>query len=187
VTSEHGEGSCFWFTLRLGVAQAQVQSDLRAGSEDAAPLAGLTLLLVDDHPAFRQVAEALLGQAGAEVLLAGHGAEALECLAAQSVDAVLMDIQMPVMDGLAATRTIRERPEWAGLPVIAMTANARPEERERCLDAGMTDAIGKPFDPVVLIELILQRVGASRAKEASGHEAEAVEEAAGHIREGGRP
>lgn len=187
VTSEHGEGSCFWFTLRLGVAHAQAQSDLRAGGEDAVPLAGLTLLLVDDHPAFQQVAEALLGQAGAQVRLASNGAEALECLAAEPVDAVLMDIQMPVMDGLTATRAIREQPEWAGLPVIAMTANARPEERTRCLDAGMTDAIAKPFDPVVLIELILQRVGVSRAKAASGRQASAVEEAAGQSREGESP
>lgn len=154
VTSELGEGSCFWFTLRLGVAKAQVQSDLCAGSEDAAPLAGLTLLLVDDHPAFRQVAEALLEQAGAEVLLAGHGAEALECLTAQPVDAVLMDVQMPGMDGLEATQLIRKHPEWAGLPVVAMTANARLEERDRCLQAGMTDFVAKPFHPPTLVRLI---------------------------------
>jgi CheY-like chemotaxis protein len=78
---------------------------------------------------------------------AGNGAEALQCLAVQAYDLVLMDMQMPVMDGFEATRKIRANPRLAGLPVVAMTANALPEDRERCLAAGMNDHIAKPIRP----------------------------------------
>jgi CheY-like chemotaxis protein len=87
----------------------------------------------------------MLAQHGVAVEMAEHGAEALEKLAAGSYDLVFMDVQMPVMDGLAATRAIRARPGLEGLPVVAMTANALEGDRERCLEAGMNDYVAKPI------------------------------------------
>ena len=154
VTSEHGQGSRFWFTLTLGVPAQVVQSSATAALDTSPQLQGLRLLLVDDSEAYQQVAAELLQRAGAQVVLATSGQEALDQLAQQRFDAVLMDIQMPGMDGLEATRRIRQHPPWANLPVIAMTANARLEERERCHLAGVTDFVAKPFHPPTLIRLI---------------------------------
>ena len=154
VTSEHGQGSRFWFTLRLGMPARFVQP-LDVEALDGAPqLLGVRLLLVDDSEAYQQVAAELLQRAGAQVVLANGGQEALDQLARQQFDAVLMDIQMPGMDGLEATRRIRQHPPWAALPVIAMTANARLEERDRCHLADVTDFVAKPFHPPALIRLI---------------------------------
>lgn len=105
------------------------------------------VLLVEDNEINREVAMHLLQQAGISPDTAGNGAEALQCLAVQAYDLVLMDMQMPVMDGFEATRKIRANPRLAGLPVVAMTANALPEDRERCLAAGMNDHIAKPIRP----------------------------------------
>ena len=154
VTSEHGQGSRFWFTLTLGVPAQVVPSSATAALDTSPQLQGLRLLLVDDSEAYQQVAAELLQRAGAQVVLATSGQEALDQLAQQRFDAVLMDIQMPGMDGLEATRRIRQHPPWANLPVIAMTANARLEERERCHLAGVTDFVAKPFHPPTLIRLI---------------------------------
>jgi signal transduction histidine kinase/ActR/RegA family two-component response regulator len=154
VTSEHGQGSRFWFTLTLGVPAQVVPSSATAALDTSPQLQGLRLLLVDDSEAYQQVAAELLQRAGAQVVLATSGQEALDQLAQQRFDAVLMDIQMPGMDGLEATRRIRQHPPWANLPVIAMTANARIEERERCHLAGVTDFVAKPFHPPTLIRLI---------------------------------
>lgn len=163
VTSEHGLGSCFWFTLKLGVPEVAV-SALAGDVHEAPPqLLGVNLLLVDDSEAYQQVAAELLQQAGAQVVVANGGQDALDCLARQGFDAVLMDIQMPGIDGLEATRRIRQHPHWANLPVIAMTANARLEERERCRLAGMTDFVAKPFHPPTLIRLIADVCRATHA------------------------
>lgn len=154
VTSERGKGSRFWFTLRLGLP-ARVATPLGDPARDAElPLLGVRLLLVDDSEAYQQVATELLQRAGAQVVLANSGQEALDQLAQQRFDAVLMDIQMRGMDGLEATRRIRQHPTWADLPVIAMTANARLEERNRCHLAGVTHFVAKPFHPPALIRLI---------------------------------
>ena len=112
-------------------------------------LAGLNLLLVEDNEVNQEVAKAMLSGVGAHVTVADHGAEALTRLEelGDAVDAVLMDVQMPVMDGMEATRRIRERGEWVKLPVIAMTANASVRDREACLAAGMNDHVPKPIDP----------------------------------------
>lgn len=119
------------------------------------PLRGLRILLVEDHELNQQVALELLGSvAGAEVAVAGDGCQALALLAERPFDAVLMDVQMPGMDGLEATRRLRAMPGLESLPVIAMTAHALVQEREACLAAGMDDFISKPFELEHLVQLL---------------------------------
>ncbi len=144
------------------------------GEEDAAPaeasiertdttrgaLAGRRVLLVEDNAINRQVAEELLGAVGVRVSHAENGQRALDRLEQETFDAVLMDIQMPVMDGITATRRIRETPRFAELPVIAMTAHALPAEREKSLAAGMNAHLTKPIDPTALYGALARFVGA---------------------------
>ncbi len=121
-----------------------------AGLGTEVRLDGVRLLLAEDNEINQQIARELLESAGASVTIAGNGREALEQLAlggAQAYDAVLMDLQMPELDGFAATQRIRADARWAELPILAMTAHATAEERERCLAAGMVDHIAKPIDP----------------------------------------
>ncbi|NIX94499.1 response regulator [Pseudomonas fulva] len=103
------------------------------------------ILLVEDNPVNQLVAKGMLAKLGCQVELATQGVEALARLEEQAFDLVLMDCNMPVMDGYEATRHIRERGRWPGLPIVALTANAMPEERERCRAAGMDDYLAKPF------------------------------------------
>ncbi|MGM9483813.1 response regulator [Roseateles sp. NT4] len=127
-------------------------------------LAGLHLLVVEDNPGNQQVTRELLELEGAEISLAGDGQQALTLLAQtrgrRGFDAVLMDVQMPVMDGTTATRLIRRRLGLT-LPVIAMTAGALDTERQACLEAGMDEHIGKPFDPDVVVAVLRRRCGAA--------------------------
>ena len=109
-------------------------------------LKGARLLLVEDNEINRELAVDLLADEGISVAVACDGRQALEMLEREPFDAVLMDCQMPVMDGFAATRALRERPQWRDLPVIAMTANAMVGDRQKALDAGMNDHIAKPID-----------------------------------------
>ena len=111
-----------------------------------AGLRGSRVLLVEDNETNQELAVALLGTAGIEVRVAGNGQEALDWLGRQDFDVVLMDCQMPVMDGYAATRALRQSARWKSLPVIAMTANAMVGDREAALAAGMNDHIAKPID-----------------------------------------
>jgi signal transduction histidine kinase/DNA-binding response OmpR family regulator len=137
----------------------------RTGAASSQPLRGLRTLLVEDNPVNRQLASELLGQAGAEVTQAEHGREALTLLERQGVsafDVVLMDLQMPVLDGYETTRAMREHPQWQTLPVLAMTAHAMVEERERCLALGMRGHIAKPIDPAGLIETLRSYVPAAQ-------------------------
>jgi CheY-like chemotaxis protein len=113
-------------------------------------LAGLRVLLAEDNEFNQQLATALLTRAGIEVGIACDGAEAVQAATQGRFDAVLMDIQMPNMDGFEATRQIRKIPALAGLPIIAMTANAMSGDRERCLAAGMNDYITKPIQVGVM-------------------------------------
>ena len=124
-------------------------------------LQGMRLLLVEDNPINQQVAHELLSAEGAHVTLAGNGMLGLEALevAQPLFDAVLMDLQMPVMDGLTAARAIRANPRYDRVPVIAMTANAMSSDREACLDAGMNDHVGKPFDLAGLVQTLLKHTG----------------------------
>ncbi|CAK0745666.1 two-component system, sensor histidine kinase and response regulator [Gammaproteobacteria bacterium] len=124
-------------------------------------LAGLKLLLVEDNPTNQQVAQELLGLHGAHVEVANDGAKAVQQVlhAHPPFDAVLMDIQMPVMDGYEATRRLRRDYDEKGLPILAMTANALPADREACLAAGMNDHVGKPFDIREVVTKLLQLCG----------------------------
>ena len=117
---------------------------------------GTRVLLVEDNEINRMVAEEILTKAGIEITVALNGREGVDAVLAEPFDAVLMDIQMPVMDGYAATREIRSKPIFATLPIIAMTANATEADRQRAREAGMSDHIAKPFDPENLL-VMLQR------------------------------
>ena len=138
-----------------------VRRMLQGAQADAAPAqqpAGLAqrarVLLVEDNPVNQMVAKGMLGKLGCEVVLAAHGAEALELLGTHAVDMVLMDCNMPVMDGYEASRRIRQSGRWPSLPIVALTANAMPDERERCRAAGMDDYLAKPFRREELLALI---------------------------------
>jgi two-component system sensor histidine kinase/response regulator len=118
---------------------------------------GNRILLVEDNPVNQRVAQRTLQNLAAEVVIANNGAEALERIAASNFDAVLMDCQMPVMDGFTATRRIREMELSRGskrLPIIALTANVMSEDREKCLAAGMDAHLGKPIEPAQVIEAL---------------------------------
>ncbi len=119
-------------------------------------LRGARLLLVEDNDINRQVASELLGVAGITLALAHNGQEALDALGAEDFDGVLMDIQMPVMDGYTATRLIRADPRWNALPVIALSANVMADDQARALAVGMSVVITKPVEPRVLIATLLK-------------------------------
>jgi signal transduction histidine kinase/DNA-binding response OmpR family regulator len=147
-------------TSTLGEAQA---------AQEAAPagagLHGMRVLLVEDHAVNRQLATELMAQRGVQVEVAEHGQAALERLAAAPPDhfhAVLMDLQMPVMDGYEATRRLRQDRRHHALPVIAMTAHAMQQERERCTAAGMNGHLGKPVEPERLYALLAHYYGKAR-------------------------
>jgi len=116
-----------------------------------AEIQGAKILLVEDNEINQQVAQEILQQSGLIIDIAGNGALAIEALEQEDYDAVLMDVQMPVMDGYEATHKIRKNPRWAKLPVIAMTANAMSGDREESLAAGMNDHVTKPINPVEVI------------------------------------
>ncbi|HRD66263.1 MAG TPA: PAS domain S-box protein [Candidatus Competibacter sp.] len=168
VASEPGRGSTFWFVVRLGkgigLAQPLECNEVATVSETestaertlARHYRGACLLLVEDNPINQEVALSLLQEVGFEVDLAQHGAEAVDLVRATAYDLILMDVQMPVLDGLEATRAIRALPGQARVPIVAMTANAFDEDRRRCLEAGMNDHVGKPVDPDILFATLLK-------------------------------
>ena len=114
------------------------------------------MLLVDDDPVNRLVVDSLLREAGLHVALANDGIEAVELVARQPVDVILMDMQMPRLDGPDATRRIRQIPHAATVPIVALTANAFEQDRERCLAAGMDDFITKPIQAESLFAAVLR-------------------------------
>lgn len=117
---------------------------------------GSRVLLVEDNQLNQDVASGLLSDAGFVVDIAENGEAALQKLGVNTYDIVLMDMQMPVMDGISATRKIREQPKLAQLPIIAMTANATESDRRRCLNAGMNDYVAKPIEPTDLWKALLK-------------------------------
>ena len=152
VESEFGVGSCFTFTCRCPHSLEGVAP--RAPTGDLAALHG-RVLLVEDNPVNQLVARKLCERFGLEVHLAEQGAQALECVAREPFALVLMDCQMPVMDGYEATRRIRSLPGLQGqVPVIALTASALPDDLQRCRDAGMNETLSKPVDAAKLREVL---------------------------------
>lgn len=115
-----------------------------------------TILLVDDNEINQEVANEILVQAGFSVTIAGNGQEAVDKVMEAEFDCVLMDIQMPVMDGYEATRAIRKEDRYSSLPIIAMTANAMQGDREKCVNAGMNDHVAKPINPDELFKSLVQ-------------------------------
>jgi two-component system sensor histidine kinase/response regulator len=127
-----------------------------AGTGDLGRLQGAHVLLVEDNELNQQVALELLGAAGVQVAVAANGEQGVRCVEEMAYDLVLMDLQMPVMDGLEATRRIRAQPNFRTLPILAMTANAMAGDRERSLAVGMNDHITKPIDPDELFDVLLR-------------------------------
>lgn len=150
VQSEYGVGSTFQFTAHFGLPQGKVASHHRSRKDDANAaintLRGAKILLVEDNEINQELALELLESNGINVQIANHGQEALDILDKQSFDGVLMDCQMPVMDGYTASRRIRDQEQYKSLPVIAMTANAMKGDKDKVIAAGMNDHIAKPID-----------------------------------------
>lgn len=174
VDSVPGRGSTFWFTVEV-----QINSDdvAKSNADDIAKigviercqnggrarlnhslLKGVRILLAEDDEINQMVATGLLQAAGMVVEVASNGAEAVQMAQNGDYELVLMDMQMPVLDGVGATRIIREDKRLAKLPIVAMTANAMRQHREECLNAGMNDYLSKPFSPERLYETILKWV-----------------------------
>ena len=122
-------------------------------------LEGVSVLLVEDNAVNQRVASEILHLAGMSTRVADNGRDALEILESEHFDVVLMDLQMPVMDGITATHRIREQAELAELPIIAMTAHAMEEDRKACLAAGMNDYVSKPISPEMLFRAIRRSLG----------------------------
>jgi PAS domain S-box-containing protein len=155
-----GQGSRFGFSISLPVAQDELPvAPAAAAGSGTRRLQGLRLLLAEDNPNNRQVACELLEDEGATVKAVDNGRQAVEAVAAAALpfDAVLMDLQMPEMDGVTATGRIRETVGLHELPIVAMTANAMASDREACIAAGMNDHVPKPFDLDHLVA-VLQRL-----------------------------
>lgn len=166
VVSKKGRGSTFWATLRLERISPEefhedetLPSTLELLRRDCA---GKRVLVVEDDPVNREVAALLLGDTGLVIETANDGAEAVAANQRSTYDLILMDIQMPVMNGLDATRAIRAKPHGRDLPIIAMTANAMEEDRLASLEAGASDHLGKPVTADALHRCVLRWLRPSR-------------------------
>jgi len=158
--SVEGEGSTFTFTTAFERTDGAVRPDVRLlGTEAVADLlVDMRILIVEDNDINLQVSKEVLEQAGATVSVALNGLQAVDLAFSQPFDAILMDLQMPVMDGLTAAREIRKRISAADLPIIALTANAMIEDWRKCLDAGMNAHVPKPIRPRTLYGTLLRLV-----------------------------
>jgi hypothetical protein len=161
VESTPGQGSTFWLTVRLGkstdaVLPAPTFTGKSADERLLDEYAGTRILLAEDEPINQEVSRGLLEDAGLVVDLADDGLQALELAKQNTYALILMDMQMPRLNGVEATRAIRALPAYAQIPILAMTANALDEDRQVCLDAGMNDHIGKPVHPDKLYVTLLK-------------------------------
>jgi PAS domain S-box-containing protein len=160
VDSVLGEGSTFWLTVSLKKPTGEPSTlPVMAGAESEKLLrmlfAGQRILVVDDEPMNIEIARIFLEDCGLEVDCAEDGQQAIEMAKKTTYGAIMMDMQMPNLDGLRSTQQIRELPGYAETPIIAMTANAFTDDRERCLAAGMNDFLVKPFKPEALFAILL--------------------------------
>jgi hypothetical protein len=167
VESTLGQGSTFWFTARIGKASdasepALAKNILSAEDRLKAHYFKTRVLLAEDEPVNQEVSRGLLEDAGLAVDLAGDGVEAVALAKQNRYALILMDMQMPNLNGVDATRAIRVLPGYATTPILAMTANAFDEDRQVCIEAGMNDHIGKPVDPARLYETLVQWLSKSR-------------------------
>jgi two-component system, sensor histidine kinase and response regulator len=162
VESEYGKGSTFWFTARFGRGQAPVTGAATQPPHEQpsgalrADFPGCRVLLAEDNPINREVATELLQHAGAVVVAAEDGAQALRIAAGEKFDVVLLDMQMPHINGLEAARRLRAMPDYRDVAILALTANVFESDRQACLDAGMNDFISKPIDPELLESTLLR-------------------------------
>ena len=173
VENEAGAGSTFFFSIEFEAAKPESESPppmgegspLPIGAEVAAPAISLHVLLVEDHRFNQILARELLEKHGYTVSTADNGREALEALEEIACDLILMDVQMPVMDGFEATTAIRKREGQSGgrIPIIGLTAHAMKGDRERCIEAGMDGYMPKPIQPDELFAAIGELVGAADA------------------------
>ena len=169
VESVFGAGSEFFFELDMPVAddadlEACAEGAPRSGGAEGASLAGMRVLLAEDNDLNAEIAVALLEMQGVEVDRAADGCAAVELFAHSEpgfYDVVLMDVKMPLLDGLGAARSIRglDRPDAAGVPIVALTANTFQEDREEAAAAGMNGFIAKPFDAHLLYDTLRGFVG----------------------------
>jgi PAS domain S-box-containing protein len=168
VRSCPGMGSTFAFHLRARPAEAAAPEAPFTDAEAEAPLRPLRVLLAEDHAANQYLIRAFLKTGGHSVVVAENGAEAVEAAKAGGFDVVLMDMQMPVLDGLSAARRIRalDGPEGR-VPIIALTANVMPEDRAACLAAGMTDYLSKPVEFAALLAALRRATAAAPAADAT--------------------
>jgi len=177
VISQPGQGSTFWLMVRLGLGKVSIAADQNEATAGGAPdylaapqaraiIQSARILLAEDNLFNQQVAIELLEEIGVTTVVVRNGEEALDRLRRERFDCLLMDMQMPGMDGLEATRRIRADPALAGALVIAMTANARKEDREACLAAGMNDFITKPIHPERLFATLAKWL-AGRSRQAA--------------------
>ena len=175
VNSQLGQGSTFWCEMRFALGFAPLVNDEGRTLANPTCLHGMRILLAEDNLLNQQVACDMLEDAGALVTVGCHGAEALDLLRKEHFDCVLMDIQMPEMDGLEVVKRIRADPCLRTVPVIALTANARREERAHYIASGMNEVMSKPIDPAALFAMLtkwvsLPKSGAQIHKPALGEQ-----------------
>ena len=162
IDSHLGIGSCFSFELQLPVVPSIQAQPIIAATQipsniEVTELSDLRILVVEDEPLNQKLVSLVLKRYGAEVVVANNGAEALKLLDQEAIDAVLMDLHMPIMNGYEATIEIRKQPQFATLPIIALTASVSEEAKQQCLATGMNDFIGKPFKVSELITKLKHR------------------------------